>query len=201
MSKVSNKKIAITGTIGSGKSSVTKIIKEYYPTINADEIVDLLYKDSEIALIVNKTLFNKISDIIIKEEIASLIFSDTNKKDELEAIIFPLVKIKITEFFNDNEGLVFVEVPLLFEAKFEDLFDEIILVKTKENIIIERLMKYRKYSREQAKERIKVQFPVEIKEAKSDYIINNNDTLEKLRNNTLDVLKKIEGSSKNGIDG
>ncbi len=201
MSKVSNKKIAITGTIGSGKSSVTKIIKEYYPTINADEIVDLLYKDSEIALIVNKTLFNKISEIIIKEEIASLIFSDTNKKDELEAIIFPLVKIKITEFFNDNEGLVFVEVPLLFEAKFEDLFDEIILVKTKENIIIERLMKYRKYSREQAKERIKVQFPVEIKEAKSDYIINNNDTLEKLRNNTLDVLKKIEGSSKNGIDG
>lgn len=194
MSTLSNKKIAITGTIGSGKSSLTNIISEYYPTISSDEIVDKLYQDSALIKLVNKEVLNVDSKVIDKKILSAVIFSNPKLKVKLERIIHPLVKDKIIEFFNLHEGLIFVEVPLLFEAKFDYLFDEIILVKTKEEIIIERLMKNRNYSKDEARNRIKQQYPIFVKEFKSDYVIENNQSLEKLKSSAIELLKVIEGS-------
>lgn len=194
MSALSNKKVAITGTIGSGKSSLTKIISAYYPTISSDAIVDKLYQDRAVIKLVNETILNSHSSVIDKKLLAQTIFSNIDLKTKLESIIHPLVKDKIIEFFNEHIGLVFVEVPLLFEAKFDYLFDEIVLVKTAEAIIIKRLIENRNYSEKEAKNRISQQYPIFVKEFKSDYIIENNQSLQVLEENALKLLKVIEGS-------
>ncbi len=194
MSKMSNKKIAITGTIGSGKSTVSKIISEKYPFISSDTIVSDLYLAEDFRLKVNEILYNKISSEIDKKSLANDIFNNNDLKIKLENLIHPLVKKEIIDFMIKNEGLIFVEVPLLFEAGFEDIFDNVITVVSDEKNIIERLIKYRGFSKDEALDRIKHQYSIELKVSKSDFVIYNNSSLEDLRNEVNKVIEIIESS-------
>lgn len=194
MPKMPSKKIAITGTIGSGKSTVSKMISEKYPFLSSDSIVSDLYLDEEFRLKVNRLLYNINSSDMDKKTLANDIFNKDDLKDKLENLIHPLVKDEIIDFMSKNEGLVFVEVPLLFEASFDDIFDVIITVVSDEDNIIERLVKYRDFSEEEALSRIKHQYSIELKVSKSDYVIYNNSSLDDLRIDVNKVLKMIESS-------
>lgn len=194
MPKMPSKKIAITGTIGSGKSTVSKMISEKYPFLSSDSIVSDLYLDEEFRLKVNRLLYNINSSDMDKKTLANDIFNKDDLKDKLENLIHPLVKDEIIDFMSKNEGLVFVEVPLLFEASFDDIFDVIITVVSDEDNIIERLVKYRDFSEEEALSRIKHQFSIELKVSKSDYVIYNNSSLDDLRIDVNKVLEMIESS-------
>lgn len=192
MSKLSKKKIAITGTIGSGKSSVTKIIKEQYKTISADDIVKDLYNEKILINQINKKILQKNNDFIDKEELAKVIFNDDLMKEKLESIVHPLVRNTISNWLEKNNGLLFVEVPLLYEAKFDDLFDLVIVVVTDEKKIVKRLMKDRGYSEVETLSRINHQLETKEKIKKADYLIYNNESFSQLILNVKDVLKKIE---------
>ena len=192
MSKLSKKKIAITGTIGSGKSSVTKIIKEQYKTISADDIVKDLYNEKILINQINKKILQKNNDFIDKEELAKIIFNDDLMKEKLESIVHPLVRNTISNWLEKNNGLLFVEVPLLYEAKFDDLFDLVIVVVTDEKKIVKRLMKDRGYSEVETLSRINHQLETKEKIKKADYLIYNNESFSQLILNVKDVLKKIE---------
>lgn len=192
MSNVPNYKIAITGTIGSGKSTVTKYLSRKYPTISSDKIVANMYEDKEFVKEVNKLLFDINSDILDKVLLAETIFNDAEQKSKLEALIHPKVKERIIEFMEEREGLVFVEVPLLFEAKFEYLFDKIITVVASEETVIKRLMKYRHYSYAESLDRIKNQFSIDYKIKNSDYVVKNNGSIKQMKYNVDKLIKKIE---------
>lgn len=192
MSNMSNTKIAITGTIGSGKSTVTQLISNAYPTISSDAIVQQLYCDKTFIRDVNKLIYNKDSDTIDKKELAETIFNDISLKKRLEAFIHPIVKEEIINFMNNESDLVFAEVPLLFEADFVSIFDYSIVVIADEAVIISRLMDHRSYSKAEAIQRINSQFSVDYKIQHADYVIYNNGTKEQLEHEIQRVIQAIE---------
>lgn len=191
MSDMSNKKIGITGTIGSGKSTVTTLISEYFPTISSDDIVANLYSHEEFVKKINAEFLKIDSTKLDKNLLANLIFKDGTAKKRLENIIHPIVKEEIELFFEVNQGPKFVEVPLLFEAGFNELFDVVILVVADDEVVYQRMIDYRNYTREEVKLRIENQFPVEVKLEKSDYVIYNNKDLKSLELEVKKILKKI----------
>ncbi len=124
--------IGVTGKIASGKSEALRYLKSLgYPIFSSDEEVVRLYKQKEtkIALI---NLFGEgvLNDdgTISKPFIKNVISQDQNKKIELENIIHPMVKKSIIKFINEHreEKIVICEVPLMFEKRFDLLFDYIL---------------------------------------------------------------------------
>ncbi len=124
-------KIAVTGGIGSGKSTVLKLIAELgYQTFSCDEI----YRE----LILSPVYIQKIAEnfpdcvknnAIDRNRLSATIFADEGKRELLNSIAHPLIMERLQEEMNSCEGeLVFAEVPLLFEGGFERTFDKIIVV-------------------------------------------------------------------------
>ena len=183
------KRVAIVGNIASGKTAVENMLKNAgYKTICADNIVHKLYTEPKVQ--------DKIYDVfetIDRSEIISVVFADNAKKQELESILHPLVKEKLIEFFKENEKekLTFASVPLLFEAKMQNLFDYIVFVSSEINIRLNRLMKRNNLSENDAMVRIKAQMPEDVKIPKSHFVIENNSDLATLKNNLQKVLDKL----------
>lgn len=192
MSKMSAYKIAVTGTIGSGKSTVTKLLAKRYPTISSDDIVHNLYNDSYYATLINQQLFNVDKDKVDVEYIKQRLFNDISFKEKLESVIHPLVIEQIQRFFNEHNSIVIVEVPLLFEAHMENMFDVVLLVKTDESILKSRLINQRGFAEADIDSRLSHQMSVSEKTKRSDYIITNDGSLQQLEAQVNEFIKQIE---------
>lgn len=185
MHTLSKKKvIAITGSMGSGKSQASCYISKFYPVLDCDKVnASLLEKGQEgyekIAQL-NWVVFDDQGNID-KKKMAFSMFQDINKKQEVEAILHPLIFDKIKQWTtHQNEALLFVEVPLLFEIKAQNKFDEIWCVYCDEKIAMQRLIQYRHFTFEEAKMRLDQQFSVSYKKENSDVCIENNGDLNDL---------------------
>jgi len=103
----------------------------------------------------------------------------------LENILHPKVFERIDEIIKNipthgEPSIVLIEAPLIFERGYQNRFDVIITVYTPEETALERLEK-KGMSKEEAKKRLKTQFPIEMKKSKSDYIIDNSGTVEETK--------------------
>ena len=176
-------KIAITGNIASGKSTVEKIIENNgYKVYDTDKIAHKILENSEEVKKAFKTVDRK--------EIAKIVFSSPEKLKLLESIIHPKVKEEILKIFNSEEKLVFISIPQLFEAGFDTLFNKIIYVTANRALRLERLIKRNNLTIEEAEIRINAQVDTN-KIEKSDYIIENNTDLADLQNKVKEVLELI----------
>lgn len=184
-------KIAITGGIGSGKTSVCELFAEKgYDIISADKIGKQLLHDPSvreevIELLGEKSYFGETPN---KKYIGSIVFNDENKLDKLNAIIHPHTIDRIEEEMDkslEKNRLVFVESALIFEVKREEYFDYIILVTAPEEMRITRIVERENTTPEEVKSRMANQMSDEAKEKKADFVINNNSNLE-------DLQKKVE---------
>lgn len=187
-------KVALVGNIASGKSATEKILNNFgYKVLDTDKVChNLLDELGEITEdFKGFDVFE--NEKISREKLGKLVFGNPNLKEKLENILYPHLKIKIKEFFtqNKNEDLVFVAIPLLFEAGMEDLFDKIFFVYCKDEIRLERLIKRNGYTKEYAKVRMDSQIPQDKKVLKSDYIIYNESTLDDLENNIRRAVAQI----------
>lgn len=176
-------KYVITGNIASGKSAVEEILKNAGEiVIDADKISHALLEDNKEVMDAFKN-YDIISDgKISREKLGKIVFEDKSLKKVLENILHPQIKQKINEFFEKNQDKerVFVSVPLLFEAKMEDMFDKIIFIYCDDKIRLERLIQRDGYDREHAKNRMKSQQNQDGKVKYSDIVIYNNSTSEEL---------------------
>ena len=126
-------KIAITGGIGSGKSTVAKIIKSLgYPVFSCDDICKDLYKKQSV-LRKLKTLFptaisGKLYLSADKKIISNLTFNDEENHKKLSNFLQPLIVDNLLKKMKKIKGLCFSEVPLLFEGNYTSLFDKVIVV-------------------------------------------------------------------------
>jgi len=121
--------VALTGSFGSGKSSVLKFVRSLrVSTVDSDAIVASLYKEKA----VRKKLL-KAFGTSSKNELAKLVFSSPSKRQRLESVLHPLawkqIKARLAAFKKRDKALAFVEVPLLFEAGWQNRFDETVFVK------------------------------------------------------------------------
>lgn len=198
------KVIGITGGISTGKSNVISEIRNLgYICMSCDEIVHKLEK-------IGGSIYNKIIEEfgqyyldstknIDRTKLAKLIFSDKNAKLKLNSITHPLVKeYLINEIKKINDGLIFIEVPLLFEAGFDDLCDKIICIYINKDLQIERLMEREYIDYNYALSKINSQMSLEIKKDKSDYIIDSSKTFENTKKQVLEIIKILEGENDYG---
>ncbi len=187
------KKVAVTGGLASGKSSVCHILKNNGAyVVSADEVVHQLLNSNTL----NQEIIKQLGSEVVSEgkldrsKIARLVFENSEKLAKLEAILHPIVIDEIKKSYekvkNEKKYVLFVaEIPLLFEIKAQGYFDYVIAVVGMQ----------RPLSQDDEK-RIARQMPQEEKAARADYVITNDGTLEELEDKTLKILRKINARRK-----
>lgn len=173
--------IGITGGIGSGKTTVCRILEHLgYPVFYADNVGrEISNTDPELRAKI-KAIFG--SEAYQGEElnrpyIAQRIFSDATLKEKMNAIVHPAV-YRAFEVWKaeQNSPLIFNESALLFETGSYKRFDAVILVSADEEERIQRVLKRDHSQREQVLARIKQQLPDSEKMKLATYTIHNNDS-------------------------
>lgn len=191
--------IGITGSIACGKSTVSNYLKSKgYIVIDADKIgheaLDDDYVKEKLILAFGNDILedNKIN----RQKLGELVFGNSSNLNVLNSIIHPEIRKKILEKIdkNNDKELIFIDVALLFEAKFDDLVDKIIVVYVDKNTQLTRFMKRNSISKKEALSRIVSQMsPIE-KAKLGDYTVNNNlDVI-----NTYEQVDKVLSELKKG---
>jgi len=192
-------KIAITGGIGSGKSSVSKIVESLgFPVIKADDLAkELMLKDDSIKKKIIKT-FGKESfteNGINTKYLADNIFINKEKVGKINSIIHPPTIKKIEEISQklfEKHNLVFVESALVYEAKIQKLFNYVILIYAEEEIRISRKMENDTMKKIDIEKRMSFQIPDEKKTDRAHFVIDNNSTKEELESRTKFVVELLK---------
>ncbi len=174
------KAIALTGSIGSGKSTVLKFVRSLrIATVDCDTIVSKLYREKE----VQKSLL-RLFGTANRKEISSIVFASPLRRRKLEKALHPLVwrevRSRLDSLRKQGKSLAIVEVPLLFEAKWEKRFDSTIFVKAPRKKCIQRLVK-RGMPRKQVLQRWKAQLSPGKKIKKAQRVIDNSGSPAKTR--------------------
>lgn len=191
------RKIGLTGIMGAGKSSVIEILKQKnIPVLDCDAInASLLEKGeegyNEIVTHFGKRILDENGNIN-KQIMSQEIFKDSLKKQQAEEILHPLIQRKIQKKLNDleNERIVVIEVPLLFEVHWETFFDEVWVVACEEEVILERLVKYRHVDKEEARIRLSHQLSQEDKIKRANVVLWNNGNKNELYQKICAILKE-----------
>lgn len=181
-------KIAVTGNIGSGKSSFSKFIEEEgFKVIYADELSkDILSKDTSVKQKVIQK-FGKESyqnGKLNKKFLAEKVFSNKQNLAHLEYILHPVVITKSVDLMNSclkKDDLVFLEAALIYEADMENLFDYVILITADRQLRFHRKKESDGYTEEQFAERENLQIPQEEKRKRADFVFENNSDLKSLK--------------------
>ncbi len=184
----------LTGHIGSGKTLAKNILenKGVY-CICADEIVRDLYKRpgyiKKIKGIVPEAIKkNKINRNILR----NAIFSNELKRSKVENIIQKdvLKKIKLLVSRNKNKNLIIIILPIISITKIRK-YNGIILIKSYQKIRIKRLMKRKSYSKDNIKNIIDYQKKIDDFSKNADFIINNNLTKERFKDQINKLYEKL----------
>ncbi len=186
--------IGLTGNIATGKSTIANIFKEHgIPVIEADQIGWKLLDRKDI-----KEHIETICGDILKKgridrkKLGKVVFSNKEKLHLLNAIIHPplLKELKLT-MANSKERFLVVNAALIFEWGIEGWFDKILLVTSPDEQQIMRLTS-KQLTRKQAIQRMQAQMPDKDKIERCDFIIENNGSLEELRQKTNKVIASIK---------
>jgi dephospho-CoA kinase len=194
--------VGITGGIGSGKTTVARIISKLgFPVFEADEVAKKILNQDES---IRKAVVSLLGDEVYLPDgtanrtvIASRVFGDSEKLNQLNAIIHPAVATKFTSWVDtQKQQVLFKEAAILFESGSNKGLHRIIGVLAPEKIRINRVVQRDQRSPEQIKSIIERQMPEEDLEAKCDFIILNDGTHPLL----VQVLKIIEQLTRNDAE-
>lgn len=193
-----NVKIAVTGGIGSGKSTVCEIIKDLgYPVISCDEIYKTLLNHPKfLEKIAAEFGYGVIKNgELNRTKLSSIVFANEEKLKKLNDITHPDIMKKLFTQCKKHK-ICFCEVPLLFESGNEKNFDEVIVVLRSFDKRISSVMKKDKSSIEAVKNRIKSQFDYDNSEFAQYYVIHNDDNkmilCDKVNKALQDIMCKYE---------
>ena len=176
-------KIALTGGIACGKSTLAKFLAELgIRVLDADDVVHALEASGGEAV---EPIRARFGDGVIardggvdRKALADVVFADPSARRELEDLLFPRVRRILLDFASQSDAtaLHISVIPLLFESHWESDYDIIIAIASPERIQIERMMKTRGYTRAQAEARLAAQMPVAEKAARADFAVVNDST-------------------------
>ena len=189
--------VALTGGIGSGKTTVGDIFSELGAVvIDSDQLARAVLERGSKGF---DLVLAKFGDAILKNGeldrslLATLVFNDSQKRSELESITHPLIRQSFAEIISSlpRESIVINQIPLLFESKGAYKFDHIITISTPEELRIERL-KNRGLGLSDIKKRIEAQASDLERESISNSIIRNDKDELHLRNQVESTWLELE---------
>lgn len=190
-------KIVITGTIASGKSSLSEILKKKgYQVIDSDKVNKKLLEKDQInykEILLSKA-FDEAFDAygLDKKKLAEIIFNNREKRELINKITHKNIIAYINSLIKEKkEKNIFVEIPLYFQMKEKFPCDYIWLVTTDREVQIKRLIKRDKIDRDFAIKKIESQDFLEM-EKKSDLIFDNSKSIKDLEKKVEIALKKLE---------
>ena len=179
-------RVAITGGIGSGKSLVSSFLeKQGYPVFSCDKIYKELLRDKNYVQQVADLFPEAVEgDAILIPRLSHIVFNDAKKREQLNALAHPLIMSALRDKMSEKHGLVFAEVPLLFEGEYQKEFDEIIVVLRDKSKRIAAIMQRDKVSAQTASKKIEAQFDYDnassLQTFTGMYVIDNNKEEETL---------------------
>lgn len=201
------KKIGLTGGIGSGKTTISKLFKELgVPVFNSD----LCARESE----GNKYIQDGYNDIlgfkvfgngeIDRPFLRSIIFNDKEKLAKITILVGDYIRKKFDTFAKEHSESQYIlfESAILFETGHYTKFDDIICVTADEDIRVGRAMLRDNSTVTEVKDKIKNQLPEDEKILKSKYVIYNNgtdllDSIDELTEKVLELHKILKNEQAN----
>ena len=192
--------IAITGGIGSGKSTFCSKLKERgFKIHSSDEQVAKIYKNPDKKFVTYLRSIGLSMSIskknINKKTISKIIFENKQIRKKLELYIFKIVRKKRSNFIKQEKEkktrLIFIDIPLLFENNLEKQFHKVISIIASKQVRLKRLKKTRKMTETQFKNIVKSQTSDVIRKNKSDYVIYNNSTLKDYKTKINKLINKL----------
>lgn len=189
--------VGITGTSGSGKSTVARIIQQNYNAqiIDADKIAkELTQKDTEYLRKIVKTFGEEILENgkLNRKKLADIIFSDKKQKEKIDKLTQKYVVDEIKKQVKESKNkLVLLDVPLLFETKLNEICDITIGVIADKKQKIERIRKRDNIEEKQALARLSNQKDDKFFSNNCDYIVENCKE-EELKEEIRKILPKLQ---------
>ncbi|OGW77894.1 MAG: dephospho-CoA kinase [Omnitrophica bacterium GWA2_52_8] len=190
------KVVGLTGSFGSGKSTVANMFRQLGAFVcDADAIAHETLRTGSPVYQKIKKLFPELKapkdSSLNRKEIAQVVFQDPERRMRLEAVVHPYVFQRLAEeAAAAQEKVVILEVPLLFESGFQKMCDQTIVVKTTGKKITERL-KAKGYAAGEILCRQKAQMPLRDKVKNADNVIDNSGNPDKTRRQVSLLWKKI----------
>lgn len=187
---------AITGSIGCGKTTISNILREQgFLVYDVDKWVKYLYFNERFLKKVKK-LFPEIfeGDVFNKKKLREIVFSNPEKLKDLENIIHPILKYKLRKIIRKNKcsDIVFVDVALLFELKWDKFFDYIILADVDYNTQKQRVMIRDNISADDFDKINRLQIPQSVKSDKVDFIVNTGVNKKRILAQMLNIIARLQ---------
>ncbi|AEB29425.1 dephosphocoenzyme A kinase [Carnobacterium sp. 17-4] len=192
--------LGLTGSIATGKSTVSKIFKEQgFPVVDADVGAREVVKPGTEGLSEIKKQFG--DNVILTDgtlnraALGKIVFKDEKQREKLNMIlskrIYQWVMDQKKEYLKRDPAILVLDIPLLFEAGYEKEVDQVMVVATTKEIQIDRLMKRDKIGKEDAIQKINSQLPISEKIVLGDSVIDNSGSTENTKQQVIDWIDKI----------
>lgn len=200
--------IGLTGSIGTGKSTVSQLLKDnFIPVIDADDIAKKVVDVGSPGLKAVGEEFGREfifpDGSLDRRKLGQYIFTEPKGRQRLEAILHPLIQKETyrqrKQLEDKKEPLAIYDIPLLYETNAQPQFDAVIVVACTEEQQKERLrLRHPQWTEEEIESRIAAQIPMAIKEKAADFIVHNDgdrDQLKKEMDRLLIWLSKISSEN------
>jgi dephospho-CoA kinase len=190
-------RVGLTGGIGAGKSEVARIFADLGAlVVDADEMARIAVVPGSGGLAQVRARWPQVvggDGILDRAALAALVFDDEAAREELNAIVHPIVRRLSAEreALASPDQIVVHEVPLLFETGFADGCDATVLVVAPFEQRIERVQARSQISRDKIERRISAQIDPEEARKLADFVIENDGSIEQLRDRVGRVFSEL----------
>ena len=185
--------VGLTGSFGSGKSTVAKIFKRLgaRKVIDCDRLAHEVFGPNHPIGKKIKTLFGEKGGRLNRKSIARAVFSDPRKRRQLEALVHPYVYKRIREELGKiRGGIVILEVPLLFETGFDEWCDATVSISAPRQAVLDRL-RARGFGTAEVGARLKAQLSSREKMRRAHFHIWNSGSKQQLMKRTKSLWEKL----------
>lgn len=196
--------IGLTGGIGSGKSTVSDILKEQgIPVVDGDRIAREVVEPhrpayDEIVRVFGTEVLQQ-DGTLNRKHIGEIVFSDPEKLSVLNSIthkeIYRVILERLESLKETGTSLVFLDVALLFETGFDQLTDWVWVVDAPDAVRVERIQKRDGLKEEEILKRIQSQMSRELRNTKGNLVLDNSKSREELKARILQELKQYESEN------
>jgi len=193
--------VALTGGVASGKSTVASVLRELGAVvIDSDQLAREVVEPGTTGLAAVVDAFGEqvLTDDgrLDRPALGAVVFADEAKRRRLEGILHPLIRARSAEIASAAPPgtLVVHDIPLLVESGQGDRFDAVLVVDVPVETQVERMVRERDWSREDAEARVRAQATREQRRAVATYVLDNTGTRDDLREQVTEVVGRLRAA-------